>query len=249
MKAVEFIEVSKVYKGALKPSLDSFSMSIPLGGIHGLLGPNGAGKTTAIGILCGLKKSDAGRVLLFNQDISTSMKMLRYKIGVVPQDIALFPILSGRENLMYFGRLYGINEGVLKDKVSQLLYDFDLSSNADKRVVNYSGGMKRRINLIAGVLHNPDLLVLDEPTVGVDVQSRFMIIQFLKEYCKQGKTILYTSHLMDEAEQLCNSVTIIDGGKEIISGSPGELIKGTDGVNHLEDLFLHFTGTNVRDFA
>ncbi len=249
MNAVEFSKVEKRYKGALTPSLDKFSMQVAAGEIHGLLGPNGAGKTTAISILCGLVNANQGKVTLFGENAFLSSKYLRKKIGIVPQDIALFPILSGRENLMYFGRLYEIEETILKKRVSDLLDIFDLTSNANKRVEFYSGGMKLRINLIAGVLHDPAFLVLDEPTVGVDVQSRHMILQFLNDYCLGGKTILYTSHLLDEAEQLCHSVTIIDHGKEVVSGKPSELIRESNGLNHLEDVFLFHTGTRVRDLV
>lgn len=167
---------------------------------------------------------------------------------MVPQDIALFPTLTGQENLTYFGNLYGLKGKVLENKIEHYLDTFGLTNNAHKRVSQYSGGMKRRINLIAGILHDPQLLILDEPTVGVDVQSRKMISDFLKSYNKaNGITILYTSHMLDEAEKLCDEVAIIDHGKIVTQGAPQALIAQQENCHSLEALFIQLTGRSVRD--
>ena len=245
---VEIQEVYKTYKGALEPSLNGISVNIPKGKIFGFLGPNGAGKTTTLSILCGLVKLEKGKALVAGKSVQHDMNDIRKLIGVVPQDIAIFPSLTGKENLRYFGNLYGLQGKILEDKINNYLTQFGLSQNADKKVSQYSGGMKRRINLIAGILHDPTLLILDEPTVGVDVQSRKMINDFLKSYNAEfGVSILYTSHMMDEAERLCDEVAIIDQGKIIISGIPQQLIEAQPSCGSLEELFIQLTGHSVRD--
>ena len=245
---VDIQEVYKTYKGALEPSLNGISVQIPQGKIFGFLGPNGAGKTTTLSILCGIVQLERGKALVAGKDVQHNMHEIRKLIGVVPQDIAIFPSLTGKENLTYFGNLYGLRGKILEDKINHYLSQFGLSHNADKQVSQYSGGMKRRINLIAGILHDPALLILDEPTVGVDVQSRKMINDFLKSYNSEaGVSILYTSHMMDEAEKLCDEVAIIDQGKIVISGIPQQLIEAQPNCGSLEELFIQLTGHSVRD--
>jgi len=168
-------------------------------------------------------------------------------MGMVPQQIALFENLTANENYRYIGRLYGLKDAVIDTRTKHLLSRLGLDKHAGKRIKDYSGGMKRRANIIASLLHEPNLLLLDEPTAGVDVQSRAMILDFLKEYRAQNKTILYTSHLMDEAEQICDEVVIIDDGKFIIAGAPKDLVANTENCKKLEDVFLHYTGRSVRD--
>ena len=180
-------------------------------------------------------------------DCSNDIIEIKKKIGVVPQQFALYPQLTGKENLEYVGRLYNIPSKVLKEKVAEMLSRFGLEKHSNKRVSQYSGGMKRRANIIAGLLHDPELLILDEPTAGVDVQSRNMILDFLKAYNKAGNTILYTSHLLEEAEKICDDVAIIDEGKLIAQASPKQLIAAAEGCNNLEDVFLFYTGRNVRE--
>ena len=245
--AVEIKDIRKNYKGAWSPALDGFSFYVKPKQVAGLLGPNGAGKTTCINILCGLVKPDSGTATIGGKDCIHDMASIRSMIGMVPQQIALFGDLTAMENFTYIGKLYGLENYKIKTLTTYLLNRLGLDKHADKRINAYSGGMKRRANIIASLLHEPELLILDEPTAGVDVQSRAMILDFLKEYRLQGKTILYTSHLMDEAEQICDEVVIIDEGRFITSGTPADLIKNTPGCKRLEDVFLHFTGRSVRD--
>ena len=245
--SIEITNLHKHYKGAFTPALDGLSFFVRRNQIVGLLGPNGAGKTTSINILCGLVKPDEGIARIFGKDCVKERLELRKMVGVVPQQIALFQHLTGWENFMYVGRLYGLNDEVIRQRAGLLLERLGLDKHGDKRVGRYSGGMKRRANIIASLLHEPDLLILDEPTAGVDVQSRAMILSFLKDYRIQGKTILYTSHLLEEAEQLCDEVVIVDEGKFVVSGTPDELITQTDDCRRLEDVFLHYTGHSVRD--
>jgi ABC-2 type transport system ATP-binding protein len=245
--AISIQGLRKMYKGAWAPALDGVSLEVQTGKIVGLLGPNGAGKTTCINILCGLVKPDEGTARVFGKDVMESIDQIRKMIGVVPQQIALFGTLTAWENFNYIGRLYGLRDSDIRERSRYLLEQLGLEKHADKRVARYSGGMKRRANIIASLLHQPELIILDEPTAGVDVQSRALIHKFLVDYHKKGKTILYTSHLMEEAEELCDEVVIVDEGKYIISGTPDHLIKNTDDCKKLEDVFLHYTGHSARD--
>jgi ABC-2 type transport system ATP-binding protein len=245
--AVEINNLKKQFKGAWTPSLDGLSLRMDEKQVTGLLGPNGAGKTTTINVLCGLVKPDEGVAKIFDKDCSTQQFYLRNIIGVVPQRIALFSQLTAWENINYIGQLYNLKKPVIKERGKHLLQRMGLEAHADKRVGTYSGGMKRRANIIASLLHHPRLIILDEPTAGVDVQSRALIIDFLKEYKQLGKTILYTSHLMEEAEELCDEVVIMDEGKFVTSGTPRNLISQTPNCQKLEDVFLHYTGHSLRD--
>jgi ABC-2 type transport system ATP-binding protein len=248
--AIDIADLHKMYPGAWTPALDGLSLRVKTNQIMGLLGPNGAGKTTCINIICGLVKPDKGKVLVFGKDAVSDVQSIRKQIGVVPQQIALFGNMTAWENFRYIGRLYGLAEKEITTRASHLLDRLGLQPHADKRVARYSGGMKRRANIIASLLHEPELIILDEPTAGVDVQSRALIHQFLTEYHRKGKTILYTSHHLDEAEELCDEVVIVDEGKFVISGSPKQLIEQTatqTDCKKLEDVFLHYTGHSVRD--
>ena len=244
--AIEVRDLIKTYDGNAVPAVNNISFTVAKGSIFGLLGPNGAGKTTTISILCGLKKQTSGTATIFGLDHQQSKEPIKKITGIVPQDIALFPTLSAFENLRYFGNMFGMKGAPLRDKIMQLLEAFGLDQVAHKQTGTYSGGMKRRINLIAGILHDPELLILDEPTVGVDVQSRTMILEFLKKLNQQGTTLLYTSHLLEEAESLCTSICIMDHGMILASGSPDELIRKYES-RKLEDVFLKLTGRSVRD--
>jgi ABC-2 type transport system ATP-binding protein len=244
---IETNHLVKSFKGSDEQVVNNISFSVYRNEIFGLLGPNGAGKTTTISILCGLFPPTSGSVMIDGMSLNGDLAGVKQIIGVVPQDIALYPTLTARENLNFYGKMYGVSGKELKDKIELWLANFGLREAADRRVSTYSGGMKRRVNLIAAILHDPKILFLDEPTVGVDVQSRNVIIDHLKELNKKGTTIIYTSHHMEEAEHFCTNVAIIDNGKIIATGSPKELINTYTGCNNLESVFLHLTKRSLRD--
>ncbi len=228
-------------------SLIDFSLSVNEGQIFGLLGPNGAGKTTLISMLCGLIKPTAGSFSINNLTYAKNSNDIKKIIGVVPQEYALYPTLTAKENLMYFGSMYGLKGDNLKEKVIESLDFLGLLKFADKRIETFSGGMKRRVNLIAGILHNPKILFLDEPTVGVDVQSKNAIIDYLKELNKKGTTIIYTSHHLSEAQDFCTDIAIIDKGQLYAQGTSESLIGAIPNANNLEDVFISLTGKELRD--
>ncbi len=232
---------------ATSNALDGLSLRFKPGIIAGILGPNGAGKTTAIGVLCGIIPANSGIAQVQGFDVVRDKTAIQKKIGVVPQLTALFPQLTGYENLEYIGRLYRIPGPELRSRIVKMMDRLGLAAHQHKRTQHYSGGMKRRTNIIAGLLHEPEILILDEPTAGVDVQSRALILDFLKEYNASGKTILYTSHLLEEAQRICDDVAIIDQGKLIVQGSPDALIRQTQNSKNLEDVFLHHTGRLLRE--
>jgi ABC-2 type transport system ATP-binding protein len=244
---IEIKNLTKNFKNATEPAVNGISFSINRNEIFGLLGPNGAGKTTTISILCGLFPPSSGAVIIDGKDLHAEAESIKKIIGIVPQDIALYPTLTARENLEFYGSMYGLHGKDLKDKIEVWLQKLGLVDAAKRRISTYSGGMKRRVNLIAGVLHSPKILFLDEPTVGVDVQSRNVIIEHLKEINATGTTIIYTSHHMEEAENFCTYVSIIDHGKIITQGSPGELISKNAGAINLEHVFLNLTNRKLRD--
>ena len=240
-------DLTKIYKGSDEPAIDNLSMDVERNEIFGILGPNGAGKTTTISILCGLFAPTRGSVSIDGMDIRSDMEKIKHIIGVVPQDIALYPTLTARENLTFFGNMYGLKGKALHTRIDNLLEVFGLEKHARKLVVNFSGGMKRRVNLIAGILHKPKVIFLDEPTVGIDVQSRIVILDYLKNLNQEGTTIIYTSHYMEEAENLCSRVAIIDRGKIISIGNPKVLVADRPEFKNLENLFIHLTGKSLRD--
>jgi ABC-2 type transport system ATP-binding protein len=247
ISAIETRDLVKFYKGAEEPALNGVSLVVPEGEIFGLLGPNGAGKTTTINILCGILAATSGHVQLAGFDLNKNLKEIRQLIGAAPQDTALYPTLTARENLNFFGSMYGLYGKVLRERVNHSLFVFGLEKFANRSIRTYSGGMKRRINLIAGILHKPRILFLDEPTVGIDVQSRTVILDYLKKLNGEGTTIVYTSHYMEEAEQLCSMIAIIDQGRIITEGRPAEMIGSLPGYTNLESIFLHLTGRTLRD--
>jgi ABC-2 type transport system ATP-binding protein len=244
---IEITDLTKIYRGSEGPAVDGISLRIEPNEIFGLLGPNGAGKTTTISILCGIFSPTRGTVKIDGFDISRDLEKIKHIIGVVPQDLALYPTLTAMENLTFFGNMYGLKGKALKDRIMDCLHVFGLEKVADKKVANYSGGMKRRVNLIAGLLHHPKVLFLDEPTVGIDVQSRVVILDYLKRINSEHTTIIYTSHYMEEAENLCSRVAIVDRGKIISIGNPKELVKEHPEFKNLENIFIHLTGKEMRD--
>lgn len=239
--------LSKHYKGADFETLNNVSITINKGDIYGLLGPNGAGKTTLISIICGVVSPTTGTIKINGKNIFSDLNSVKQLIGVVPQDIALYPMLTAKENLQFYGAMFGIHGEELNSKINDWLERLGLAHAANRRIDKFSGGMKRRINLIASVLHDPQVLFLDEPTVGVDVQSRTVIIEQLEELNRNGMTIIYTSHHLDEAENFCSNIGIIDNGKIIANGAPKDLIASTENATNLEDVFLHLTKRKLRD--
>ncbi len=237
----------KTYPGNPEPALNHTCLHIQRGEFFGLLGPNGAGKTTLISLICGLLKRDSGSILLDGMDPEKNRNAVKSRIGLVPQDIALYPTLTARENLRFFGRLHGMRGPVLYERVNNWLERLGLMSAADRAVGRFSGGMKRRCNLIAGILHEPALIILDEPTAGVDPQSRLLIFENLSRLNRDGVTLLYTTHYIKEVEELCSRIAIIDGGSTLIEGAPAALTAALPGARGLEDVFVNLTGRNLRD--
>ncbi|MGZ3885669.1 MAG: ABC transporter ATP-binding protein [Bacteroidia bacterium] len=239
--------VSKQYPGALRPAVSDLSLEIMPGDLFGLLGPNGAGKTTFISMLCGLFRPDKGSITIDGFAMSTSSKQAKQLIGVVPQEIALYPKLTAWENLMFLGHMYGIETTELKRRIKSSLEILGLEQNKDQQIRTFSGGMKRRVNLIAGLLHEPKLLILDEPTVGVDIQSKAAIINYLKQMnMEKNMTVFYTSHHLHEAEDFCTRIAILDEGKLVTEGKTAELMENT-GCGTIEEVYLKITGQRFRD--
>jgi ABC-2 type transport system ATP-binding protein len=216
-----------------RQAVDGVGFSIAHGETYGLLGPNGAGKTTTISMVCGILARDAGEVRIDGQELTPGATGLKAAIGYVPQDLAIYPDLSARENLAFFGRLYGLRGGDLRARVDEVLGVIDLADRAKERTATFSGGMKRRLNIGIGLLNRPRLLVLDEPTVGVDPQSRNAILDSVAALSRQGMGILYTTHYMEEAERLCDRVGIIDEGKIIAEGTRRELVALVGGLDRV----------------
>jgi len=233
-------DLYKTYRQASHPSVDGLTLQVEKGMFFGLLGPNGAGKTTTISILCGLISYDAGQVMIHGLDVRRKMSEIKSLIGIVPQDIALYPELTVVENLHFFGGMYGLPSAELNERIDAYLRDFGLESRRRTKIGHLSGGMKRQVNLIAALLHRPSLLFLDEPTVGVDVHSRQTIIENLQLLHRNGMTIVYTSHDMKEAEQLCTQVALIHHGRIVCEGVSDELIAEAS-VSSLEELFIQKT--------
>jgi ABC-2 type transport system ATP-binding protein len=240
-------ELVKRYHATDPPALDGWSVTVRRGEIFGLLGPNGAGKTTAIAILTTLLAPTAGTATVAGFDVQCQAAQVRQHIGLVPQDVALYPTLTARENLDYFGRLHGLPARERRARVAAVLEAMGLTEHADRRIATCSGGMKRRANLAAGLLAQPALLFLDEPTVGIDTQSRRLIFESLGRLRAAGLTMVYTTHYLEEAEQFCTRVAIMDQGRVIAEGNRAELLAAHPGCRNLEDVFLHLTGRQLRD--
>jgi ABC-2 type transport system ATP-binding protein len=239
--------LSKTYQGFEAPALDHLCIRIAEKEIFGLLGPNGAGKTTTLHLLCGLIQPTAGQVILSGFKLDRHLSLIRPLIGVVPQEIALYPTLTAWENLQFIGNMYGLKGPALRQRIEECLDMLGLLPYAGRMMKTYSGGMKRRVNLIAGILHKPRILFLDEPTVGIDVQSRTIILDYLKELNRTGATIIYTSHYLGEAEEFCTRIGILDCGRLIAEGRPKELVAAKPESTDLEALFLQLTGRQLRD--
>ena len=209
------------------------SFVIEVGETYGLLGPNGAGKTTSISMVSGLLERDAGRVLVNGEEMTTTSLKPKADVGLVPQDLAIYPDLTARENLQFFGRLYGMGGPDLKTRTDEVLEVIGLTDRADDRASEFSGGMKRRLNIGIGLFHRPRLLILDEPTVGVDPQSRNAILESVEHLSDEGLAVLYTTHYMEKAERLCDRVGIIDQGEIKAEGTRRELVRMVGQVDRI----------------
>jgi ABC-2 type transport system ATP-binding protein len=227
-------------------AVDGISLQVIKGELFGLLGPNGAGKTTTINILCGLTKPTSGSAEVGGFDVQKETAKVKELIGVCPQETAIYPYLTGAENVDLFGNLHAMNKAKLKTRSSSLLEKMGLTGDAKRKAEKYSGGMKRRLSLILALIHDPQIAFLDEPTVAMDPQSRHAVWDFIKELKKENKTIILTTHYMEEAEELCDRVGIIDHGKLIALGTPQELITKNK-VKNLEEVFITLTGRKIRE--
>lgn len=218
------LNVRQLFKtfGAVR-AVDAVSFEVRAGEIYGLLGPNGAGKTTTISMIAGLLKPDAGEVIVSGSPFWSDPQRAKRIMGVVPQEVALYEELTGRENLEFWGRIAGLSSGEVRSRATELLETLSLADRARDAVKSYSGGMKRRINLGCALLHRPQLLLLDEPTVGIDPQARLNILEFIRGLCASGTGILYTTHYLEEAETLCQRIGIIDHGRLLAEGTLNEL--------------------------
>jgi len=241
--AIEIQNLTKKFED--KTALDSLNLEVSKGELFGLLGPNAAGKTTTINILCGLVKPSGGTAKIYSHDVQKETRQVKELIGVCPQETAIYPYLSGAENLELFGNLHCMNRKLLKERSKLLLATLDLKEDAKRIAAKYSGGMKRRLSLALALIHDPQVVFLDEPTVAMDPQSRHAVWDFIKNQKNQGKTVVLTTHYMEEAEELCDRVGIIDRGKLIAEGSPEALIAERQ-VKNLEELFIKLTGRNIR---
>lgn len=222
MNAIEIKNVTKRFGDKLV--IDNVSLNIGKGEVFGLLGPNGAGKSTLINLAVGLLKIDKGEILVDGFNITKEDLKAKSKIGFVPQEIALFESLTAKENLEYWGGLYGLRGSILKERINEALEIAGLLDSIKKPVKNYSGGMKRRLNIAAAMMHHPEILIMDEPTVGVDPQSRNHIFEVVRKMNKEfNSTIVYASHYMEEVETLCHKIMILDMGKEVACGTKEEL--------------------------
>jgi linearmycin/streptolysin S transport system ATP-binding protein len=236
--------LTKRYGGRV--AVQGISFHIRRGECLGLLGPNGAGKTSTLAMISGIAKPDGGTVRLDEATAGSAADAFKRHVGLVPQDLALFDELSAWANLQLFGGLYGIDPATLRTRADAALQLVGLADRRHDRVRTFSGGMKRRLNIVGALLHDPDLILLDEPTVGVDPQSRYAIFDNLEQLKARGKTLLYTTHYMEEAERLCDRVLIMDHGR-VLADDDIAALKAAHG--NLEQAFLNLTGRGLRDAA
>ena len=239
MSLLEVVDLRKSY--GTHVAVDGLSFSVEAGEVFGLLGPNGAGKSTTMMMLAGLRSADSGSVTIGGYSFDSGRDELKRILGIVPQDLAIYPDLTARENLNFFGRLYGIRGAVLRERIDQILDQIGLTQNANSYGHTFSGGMKRRLNFGVALLHQPRFVILDEPTVGVDPQSRSHLLDCVRRLCDDGVGLIYASHYMEEVEALCDRVAIIDKGKLLTSGTLDQLLSDSRA-----DLHLRVRGRRAR---
>jgi ABC-2 type transport system ATP-binding protein len=243
--AIHISQLSFKYPGNEHYTFNNLALNVGAGERFGLFGPNGAGKTTLMSVMAGLLKPASGKIEFLGQPMDNSAET-KTLFGLVPQDFSFYHELTPIENLEFFGAWTGLSKTEITTRSQELLDVLGLADVRHKQVKLFSGGMKRRVNLALGVIHQPKILFLDEPTVGVDVQTRNAIIDYLMQLNKQGTTLIYTSHQLNEAEELCNNLAMIDGGAIVAQGTISELLTQHQKAD-LEDLFLHLTGHQYRD--
>ncbi|OGB86763.1 multidrug ABC transporter ATP-binding protein [candidate division WOR-1 bacterium RIFCSPLOWO2_02_FULL_46_20] len=245
MAAIEVTNLVKYFKNT--KAIDDISFSVGAGECFSLLGPNGAGKTTTLNILSTLLKPTAGKALVAGFDVAKQKNEVRQSIGIVFQEPALDSKLTGKENLEFHAMMYGIKPSIRDERIKSLLQLVELTEKAETLVQNYSGGMKRRLEIARGLIHRPKVLFLDEPTLGLDSQTRRLIWDYIKKLNKENDvTIILTTHYMEEADFLCDRIAIIDRGKIVVNDSPANL-KKLHNTNSLDDVFIKYTGNTIRN--
>lgn len=244
---IEVRELRFRYPGAARDALRGLSLHVREGSLFGLLGPNGSGKTTLISLLTGLRRPTAGEARIGGHALPAGIRAVQARSALVPQEYAFYPRLTILENLHCFGGVLGLHGAELKTRIQDAVAVAGLQDFLTTRGEHLSGGLKRRLNLAIGLLNHPRLLFLDEPTVGIDPQSRQFILQAIRQLNASGTTVVYTSHYMDEVQQLCDTIGILDEGELLVQGSLDELLKAPPGHRNLEELFLHLTGRRLRD--
>lgn len=236
-----------------RTAVDHISLDIREGEIFGLLGPNGAGKSTTLNMVCSLLKPTSGSIEAFGMDAAKNMNKIKRRIGYIPQDLAIHGNLKAWENVELFTSLYGIKGKELKTAINDSLEFVGLLDRRNSYAKTFSGGMKRRLNIACAIGHKPDLMIFDEPTVGIDPQSRNFILEKIKQANQSGATVIYTSHYMEEVEAICTRIAIMDGGKIIATGTREELVRLVSDDESaditLEEVFLTLTGKKLRDYA
>jgi ABC-2 type transport system ATP-binding protein len=244
--AVDIKNLGFRYPGNAEVSFTNLSLQIKKGSRFGLFGPNGAGKTTLMNLMTGVLQVDEGSITLLGHQVGQQKKEVNKLFGFVPQDFSFYQELSPAENLEFFGAWAGLDQQQINQRTDELLTILGLADVRDKAVEKFSGGMKRRVNLAIGVIHNPQVLFLDEPTVGVDVQTRHAIMNYLRTLNDNGTTLIYTSHQLNEAEDLCKHIAMIDNGQIITQGNIDDVL-ATHNQQSLEELFINLTGKAYRD--
>ncbi len=244
--AVDIQNLGFRYPGNAEVSFAGLNLQIKKGERFGLFGPNGAGKTTLMNLMTGLLQANEGSITLLGNEVGRQNKEVNKLFGFVPQDFSFYQELSPAENLEFFGAWSGLDQQQIKQRTDELLTILGLADVRDKAVEKFSGGMKRRVNLAIGVIHNPQVLFLDEPTVGVDVQTRHAIMNYLRTLNEKGTTLIYTSHQLNEAEDLCQHIAMIDDGRIITQGDIDDVLTAHN-QESLEQLFINLTGKAYRD--